>query len=72
MLDRSDQKSGKWLEVREKSGNFVMKIEWQPCSPIWSTVYCLNGMQISIIVCRIVMHLLTMVVLRSTQPMNMM
>ena len=23
---RSDRKSGKWLEGREKSGNFVMKI----------------------------------------------
>ena len=28
---RSDRKSGKWLEGREKSGNFVMKIEWHPC-----------------------------------------
>ena len=29
--DRSDWKSGKWSKVREKkSGNFVMKIEWQP------------------------------------------
>ena len=30
----SDWKSGKWSEVMgkvsEKSGNFVMKIEWQP------------------------------------------
>ena len=24
--------SGKWLKVREKSGNFEMDIEWQPCS----------------------------------------
>ena len=23
--------SGKWLKVREKSGNFEMDIEWQPC-----------------------------------------
>ena len=31
-LDRSDRESGKWSEVREKSGNFVMKIKWQPCA----------------------------------------
>ena len=24
--------SGKWLKVREKSGNFEMDFEWQPCS----------------------------------------
>ena len=23
--------SGKWLKVREKSVNFEMDIEWQPC-----------------------------------------
>ena len=23
--------SGKWLKVSEKSGNFEMDIEWQPC-----------------------------------------
>ena len=28
---RSDQKSRKRSKVRVKSGNFVMKIEWQPC-----------------------------------------
>ena len=28
--DLSDRKSGKWSKVREKSGNFVMKIEWHP------------------------------------------
>ena len=24
--------SGKWLKVSEKSGNFEMDIEWQPCT----------------------------------------
>ena len=30
----SDWKSGKWSQVREKSGNFEMKIEWQPCTEL--------------------------------------
>ena len=27
--------SGKRLKVREKSGNFEMDIEWQPCVSQW-------------------------------------
>ena len=32
--------SGKWLKVREKSGNFEMNIEWQPCNSMKNYPAC--------------------------------